>query len=37
VLIDGSRLVELMMEHHVGATVESGLEVLRLDPSYFQD
>ena len=37
VLIDGHRLVHLMMEHYVGVAVDDTFEVLRLDTDYFLD
>ncbi len=36
-LIDGQKLVDLMMRHHVGVRVQRTVEVLDLDHNYFED
>lgn len=35
VLIDGERLLELMLRHHIGVRVQKQVEVLELDQNYF--
>lgn len=37
ILIDGERLLTLMLEHHIGVRVERRVEVLELDQNYFSD
>ena len=37
VLIDGQRLVQLMIEHHVGVLTDDTFEVLKLNESYFAE
>jgi restriction system protein len=37
ILVDGSRLAELMIEHNVGATPIASYEVKRLDSDYFAE
>jgi restriction system protein len=37
VLIDGERLLSLMLQHHIGVRVERQLEVLELDQNYFTE
>jgi restriction system protein len=37
VLIDGSKLLELMMRHHIGVRVEKDIEILDLDQNYFSE
>ena len=37
ILIDGSRLAQLMIEHGVGVTVEQTYLVKRLDLDYYDD
>jgi restriction system protein len=37
ILIDGSRLTELMIEHNVGVRVSRAIEFKRLDEDYFAD
>lgn len=37
VLIDGSRLAELMIEHNLGVAVESSYEIKRIDSDYFNE
>lgn len=36
-LIDGKKLVDLMLQYHVGVRVERSVEVLDLDHNYFED
>lgn len=36
-LIDGQKLVDLMMRHHIGVRVQRTVEVLDLDHNYFED
>jgi len=37
VLVDGPRLAELMIDHHVGVDSERTIEVPKLDAGYFED
>jgi restriction system protein len=37
VLIDGQRLAELMIEHHVGVSRAISYEIKRMDNDYFED
>jgi restriction system protein len=37
VLIDGAKLLDLMLRHHIGVRVERQIEVLELDQNYFAD
>lgn len=37
VLIDGRRLVELMIEHNVGTTTARSYEIKRIDTDYFEE
>ncbi len=37
VLIDGRRLVELMIEHNLGVTTERSYEIKRIDHDFFPD
>jgi restriction system protein len=37
ILVDGSRLAELMIEHNVGATPIASYEVKCLDSDYFAE
>jgi len=37
ILIDGSRLAQLMIEHGVGVTVQQTYAIKRLDLDYFDD
>ena len=37
VLIDGEKLLELMLRHHIGVRVERAFEVLDLDQNYFNE
>ena len=37
VLIDGERLAELMIDHHVGVSSVATYEIKRLDSDYFED
>jgi len=37
VLIDGEKLLELMLRHHIGTRVERSFEVLDLDQNYFNE
>lgn len=37
VLIDGERLVELMIDHGIGVTPVASYEVKRVDGDYFQE
>jgi restriction system protein len=37
VLLDGSELLDLMLQHHIGVHMERQVEVLDLDQNYFSD
>jgi restriction system protein len=37
VLIDGERLLDLMLRHHIGVRVERQVDVLALDQNYFDE
>jgi restriction system protein len=37
VLIDGAKLIELMMRHRIGVRIERQVEVLDIDQNYFSD
>ncbi len=37
VLIDGSRLADLMIEHNIGVSTVQTIEIKRLDLDYFED
>ena len=37
VLVDGKRLAELMIDHGVGVSTESSIEIKRLDSDYFSN
>ena len=37
VLVDGQRLIELMMQHHIGVRVKQRIELLELDQNYFDE
>lgn len=37
VLVDGQRLIELMMQHHIGVRVKQTIELLELDQNYFDE
>jgi restriction endonuclease Mrr len=37
VLIDGERLLNLMLRHHIGVRVQKQVEVLELDQNYFDE
>ena len=37
VLIDGKRLIDLMMQHRVGVRVERSFELLDIDQNYFDE
>lgn len=37
VLIDGEKLLELMLRHHIGTRVERAFEVMDLDQNYFNE
>ena len=37
VLVDGDRLLDLMLRHHIGVRVEREVEVLELDQNYFNE
>jgi hypothetical protein len=37
VLIDGSELVNLMIEHDIGVSNEARIEIKRLDNDYFDE
>ena len=36
-LVDGRRLAQLMIEHHVGVTVDRVVEIVRVDGDYFEE
>lgn len=37
VLVDGQRLIDLMMQHHIGVRVKQTIELLELDQNYFDE
>ncbi|PQJ29537.1 restriction endonuclease, partial [Rubritalea profundi] len=37
ILIDGLRLVDLMIEHNVGVSTERTIAITRLDTDYFEE
>jgi restriction system protein len=37
VLVDGTRLADLMIEHNVGVTVAQTFMIKRLDSDYFEN
>lgn len=37
VLVDGERLIDLMMQHHIGVRVKQTIELLELDQNYFDE
>ena len=36
-IIDGKRLAELMIEYNLGVSVESVVEIKRIDTDYFEE
>ena len=37
ILIDGTRLAELMIEHNIGVSIKRTLQIKRIDSGYFED